>query len=150
MSERPLLSPRLKDLPIEQGDTFLGGGAEDGISSKYRKELSQVHSAKGLRAFVLRWRVLWVLDRVHLSREYLSEVGSLLWTGRFNTKKVWRTFRKMTPSYQPPVRRKSHHWQIAASIKVPPPFIRGLIAGEHFGVPEDLALVQLYQGVEFF
>jgi len=150
MSERPLLSPRLKDLPIDREDTYYGNeGDGHGIFSKYRAELAKVRSPKGLYAFVRGWRVLWLLHRTHFPNHHRVPTDLLLASGKFNAKKVWRTLRKMTSTYRT-IRPRSSHWLCAASIRVPSAFIQGMIVAKHYGVPEDVALIQLYQGVEFF
>ena len=142
-----LLSLRLKDLPITREDTYYGEKGL-GITDKYRRELGQVCSAKQLRAFTQRWRTLWVLDEVHRKNVKPHRVDVLLRRGRFNARKVWRSLRKMTREYN--AIGKSHHWQIAASIKIPSPFLRAFLLSRKYEVPEDVVLMQTYQGVEFF
>jgi hypothetical protein len=146
MRDFTLQSPRLKDLPITREDTYYGEGP--GISDKYRNELGQVRSAKQLLAFVQRWRTLWILDEVHRKNVEPYQVDVLLRKRRFNARKVWRSLRKMARKYR--AIGKSHHWQIAASIKIPPPFLRAFILARKYDVPEDVVLMQMYQGVEFF
>jgi hypothetical protein len=154
-SGRPLRSPRLKDLPISREDTFFGyrdgedeESAEARISHKYTSELAMVRSPKGLKRFVARWRVMWVLDRTHLRGAPIRYEDTALYTGKFNAKKVWRTLRKMTRTYNHI--GKSRHWSIAANIKLPAPLLRSLIIADRYQVPHDVALIQMYQGVEFF
>lgn len=80
-----------RDLPLDFDNLEINS---DSIRKQYIHERNNIRSAKGLRTFVQRWRALWSF-RIPDGSPDAYDLNQLLVTGRFNHRKVYRTFRKI-------------------------------------------------------
>lgn len=134
----------LSELPVHPS----GGGSEL-VSDAYISERDEVRTKAQLARFVSRWRAVWKLP---LQRdEKLGYEERVLARGRVPRKHVFKHFLRMRAQEDPgPGYKPGRIWKMAAHIMAPRALVQATLVSHHFGVPHDVALVQLYDGQRFF
>ena len=118
-------------------DGFLSDEVCD-VGKLYRAELAMVQTAKQLRVFVDRWRVLYKLADLKPQR-------------RFNVSRVHRK-RLLLEGPKANYKPRGDSCAIAMDIILPYPILQSLMVAQRFQVTPNVAMVQLYnaEGGEFF
>ncbi|KKN65632.1 hypothetical protein LCGC14_0479480 [marine sediment metagenome] len=132
----------LLDLPILLHDRD-AACETDGIIDSYKQELDEVKTENELKAFILRWRNVWLLKE---KGQELSEGEIKILEMDFDSNEVLRFFEmdleKGNESFEPDF--EDINVKVMMSIAAPAPLLLATLISSKYGVGSDLGLVRLY------
>jgi len=137
----------LRELPVHPS-----GGGDEAVLEAFLRERAVVQDPRTLQAFVRRWRAVWRLPEQRGTRLGYPErlLASARLRGR-TLKRAFRWFRRMRAGEDSKLGKEPGlHWQLGASLMAPPALLQATLVSQHFGVPHDGALIQLFDGQDFF
>jgi hypothetical protein len=126
----------IQDLPITPNDC-----GDDFIIGEYLKERDTISTIQDLKDHVHRWRHLWNIGTSQTKNEYN------LYNESFELREAFACFTQMKHA------GSCEHVDNGAScygahITMPYLFLQASLAADKFGVPADIALIQLNRAIE--
>lgn len=130
---------KTKDLPIRPDDN---GGNE--VIDNYIRERKAIQTTDDLKAFVSRWKTLWEPDT--FQNIIYSQQEQSLFDGTFDAEQTLKCLKECTNS------EGCEHSKSAATctgvyIALPVVLLQIDIMAERYGVPTDIALIQMFGGL---
>jgi len=127
------IAMKLNDLPILPEDRSL-------VFEAYTQECRAINTREDLIAFIKRWKTLWDTDNSTLEE-------SKLIAGTFDTTEVLRCLSILK------AKKDCEHTKVgkpcvASHVILPMVLLKSFLIAKQYGVPHDVALVQIYGGYE--
>jgi len=131
---------KIKDLPVRPDDN---GGDE--VINNYIKERNAIQTTDGLKAFVARWKTLW--EPATFQNIAYSPQEQSLFDGTFDAEQTLKCLKEVTNS-EGCEHSKATVACTGVYTALPMVFLQINILAKKYGVPTDIALIQMFGGFE--
>ena len=129
---------KIQDLPIRPDDS---GGDE--VFTNYIKERQVIQTIDDLKVFVARWKTVW--DSNTFQNIIYSQEEQSLFDGTFDAKQALKCLIDCT-STEGCEHSKTANMCAGIYIALPVVFLQIELLAEKYGVPHDIALIQMFGG----